>query len=286
MTFLAMLLVGLLLFPHSTIAQSYQYASLGSSLTTIDTTSFCPSPYDEFSFSFKKVGNESRYLLAIWFNKIIDKSILWSAKRSNLALDGSKVHISADGRLVLTDPNGQEMWDRGIENSQLAYGSMIDSGNFVLATSRLDTLWQSFNETTDMILPGHVLNQGNNLVSSFSNTNVSSGRFDFTLQTDGNLVLCTFDYLAEAVNFACWPPMSIGSGYQVIFNQSDFLILQAKNGTWINSIFSNVENSRSQSMYHRAILEYDGVLGTMSIRNLLVGNDGKIWIYTKIYMIK
>jgi len=44
MTFLAMLLVGLLLFPSSAIAQSYRNASLGSSLTTSDTTRFCPSP--------------------------------------------------------------------------------------------------------------------------------------------------------------------------------------------------------------------------------------------------
>ncbi|XP_027768750.1 G-type lectin S-receptor-like serine/threonine-protein kinase LECRK2 [Solanum pennellii] len=240
MTFLAMLLVGLLLFPRPAIAQSYRNASLGS-LTTSDTTSFWPSPSDEFGFSFQKIRNESRYLLAIWFEKITDITIVWSANKNNLALDGSKVHHSADGRLVLTDPNGQEI------------------GNFMLATTSSDTLWQSFNEPTDTILPGQVLNQGNNPVSSFSDTNISSGRFEFILQTDGYLVLCTIDYPAEAINFAYWSPMSIGSGYQVIFNQSGFLILQAKNGTLINSIFSNVENSRSQSMYHRAILEYDGV---------------------------
>ncbi|XP_049376347.1 G-type lectin S-receptor-like serine/threonine-protein kinase LECRK2 [Solanum stenotomum] len=259
MTFLAMLLVGLFLFPLSAIAQSYQNVSLGSSLTTSDVTSFWSSPSDEFALGFQKIGNESRYLLAIWFNKITDKTIVWSANRNNLALDGSKVQLSADGRLVLTDPNGQEMWARGMANDQLAYGAMLDNGNFVLATSSSDTLWQSFNEPTDTILPGQVLNQDNSLVSSFSDTNVSSGRFEFILQTDGNLVLYTVNYPAETTNAAYWSPMSVGSGYQVIFNQSGFIFLQAKNGTLINSISSNVENSRSQSMYHRAILEYDGV---------------------------
>ncbi|KAL3379871.1 hypothetical protein AABB24_000501 [Solanum stoloniferum] len=259
MTFLAMLLVGLLLFPLSAIAQSYQNVSLGSSLTTSDVTSFWSSPSDEFALGFQKIGNESRYLLAIWFNKITDKTIVWSANRNNLALDGSKVQLSADGRLVLTDPTGQEMWARGMANDQLAYGAMLDNGNFVLATSSSDTLWQSFNEPTDTILPGQVLNQDNSLVSSFSDTNVSSGRFEFILQTDGNLVLYTVNYPAETTNAAYWSPMSVGSGYQVIFNQSGFIFLQAKNGTLINSISSNVENSRSQSMYHRAILEYDGV---------------------------
>ncbi|KAH0764802.1 hypothetical protein KY285_000673 [Solanum tuberosum] len=224
-----MLLVGLLLFPLSAIAQSYQNVSLGSSLTTSDVTSFWSSPSDEFALGFQKIGNESRYLLAIWFNKITDKTIVWSANRNNLALDGSKVQLSADGRLVLTDPNGQEMWARGMANAQLAYGAMLDNGNFVLATSSSDTLWQSFNEPTDTILPGQVLNQDNSLVSSFSDTNVSSGRFEFILQTDGNLVLYTVNYPAEATN------LHIGHLCQLA------VVI------------------RSQSMYHRAILEYDGV---------------------------
>ncbi|MCD7447356.1 hypothetical protein HAX54_027832 [Datura stramonium] len=53
--------------------------------------------------------------------------------------------------------------------------------------------------------------------------------------------------------------MSVGSGYQVIFNQSGFIFLQAQNGTLLNSISSNGVNLGSQSMYQRAILEYDGV---------------------------
>uniref|UniRef100_A0A3Q7EB16 Bulb-type lectin domain-containing protein n=1 Tax=Solanum lycopersicum TaxID=4081 RepID=A0A3Q7EB16_SOLLC len=104
-------------------------------------------------------------------------------------------------------------------NAQLAYGAMLDSGNFVLATSSSDTRWQSFDEPIDTILPGQVLRS--NLVSSFSDTNVSRGRFEFILQTDGNLSV-------EARNDACWSTMSVGGGYQVIFNQSGFIFLQAK----------------------------------------------------------
>lgn len=257
MAFAAVLVVGFLFNPLSAIAQSYKNVSLGSSLSTSDVTSFWPSPSEEFAFGFQKFGNGSGYLLAIWFNLIKEKTIVWSANRNNLALDGSKVELTRDGRLVLTDPNGHEMWSRGM--AELAYGAMLDNGNFVLATSSSDTLWQSFNEPTDTILPGQVLNQGTSLISSFSDTNVSSGRFAFTLQSDGNLVLYTVSYPTEATNAAYWSPVSVGSGYQVIFNQSGFIFLQAKNGTLLYSISSNVENSRSQSMYHRAILEYDGV---------------------------
>ncbi|XP_060190484.1 G-type lectin S-receptor-like serine/threonine-protein kinase LECRK3 [Lycium barbarum] len=215
-----------------TIAQSYQNVSLGSSLTTSDVTTFWPSPSGEFAFVFQRIGNGSGFLLAIWFNKITEKTIVWSANRNSLAPDGSKVQLSTNGRLVLTDPNGREMWARPKAIAELAYGAVLDNGNFVLAASSSATAWQSFNEPTDTIVPGQVLNLDNSLVSSFSDTNSSIGRFKFILQTDGNLV---------------------------IFNQSGYIFLQAKNGTLLNSIFSNGENSGTQSMYHRAILEYDGV---------------------------
>ncbi|XP_060189868.1 G-type lectin S-receptor-like serine/threonine-protein kinase LECRK3 [Lycium barbarum] len=259
MDFVAVFLVGLLLFPLSAIAQSYQNVSLGSSLTTSDVTTFWPSPSGEFAFGFQRIGNGSGFLLAIWFNKITEKTIVWSANKNSLAPDGSKVQLSTNGRLVLTDPNGRKMWARPRAIAELAYGAMLDNGNFVLATSSSATAWQSFNKPTDTILRGQVLNLDNSLVSSFSDTNSSIGRFKFILQTDGNLVLYKVNYPAVDVTDAYWVTSSVGSGYQVIFNQSGYIFLQAKNGTLLNSIFSNGENPGTQSMYHRAILEYDGV---------------------------
>ncbi|XP_059288395.1 G-type lectin S-receptor-like serine/threonine-protein kinase LECRK2 [Lycium ferocissimum] len=254
MDFVAVFLVGLLLFHLSAIAQSYQNVSLGSSLTTSDVTTFWPSPS-----GFQRIGNGSGFLLAIWFNNITEKTIVWSANRNSLAPDGSKVQLSTNGRLVLTDPNGREMWARPTAIAELAYGAMLDNGNFVLATSSSATAWQSFNKPTDTILPGQVLNLDSSLVSSFSDTNSSIGRFKFILQTDGNLVLYKVNYPAVDVTDAYWVTSSVGSGYQVIFNQSGYIFLQDKNGTLLNLISSNVENLTSQSMYHRAILEYDGV---------------------------
>ncbi|KAK4339101.1 hypothetical protein RND71_040563 [Anisodus tanguticus] len=150
------------------------------------------------------------------------------------------------------------MWARPTAIAELAYGAMLDNGNFVLATSSSATPWQSFNEPTDTIFPGQVLNLDSSLVSSFSDTDVSNGRFKFILQTDGNLVLYKVNYPAVDKSDAYWTISSVGSGYQVIFNQSGFIFLQDKNGTLLNSISSDVENSTSQSMYHQAILEYDG----------------------------
>lgn len=252
------LLAIFLVLPPSTIAQSYKNVSLGSTLTTND-TKFWLSPSGEFAFGFQRIGNgSSGFLLAIWFNKLKDKTIVWSANRNNIAPDGSKVELSIDGRLVLSDPNGQEIWARDSASAGPAYGAMLDTGNFVLATSSSATLWRSFDEPTDTILPGQVLNQRSRLVSSFSSTNASSGRFELFL--DGDLALYTIKYPTDATNSAYWSTATSGSGNKVIFNQSGVIYLQAENGTLLKLISSSNEaNSRASQLYQRAILEYDGV---------------------------
>ncbi|PHT52076.1 hypothetical protein CQW23_06538 [Capsicum baccatum] len=210
------LLAVFLVFPLSTIAQSYKNVSLGSTLTTSDVTKFWPSPSGDFAFGFQRIRNgSSGFLLAIWFNKLEGKTIVWSANRNNIAPEGSKVELSIDGRLVLTDPNGQEIGARDTASAGPVYGAMLDTGNFVLATSSLGILWKSFDEPTDTILPGQVLNQRSRLVSSFSSTNASSGRFE------------------------------------VNFNQS-CIYLHAANGTLLTLISSSNEtNSTSSQFYQR-----------------------------------
>ena len=68
-----------LLFPSSTQAQ--RNITLGSTLAPQGPTSSWLSPSGDFAFGFRPVeGNASFYLLAIWFNKISDKTVAWYAK--------------------------------------------------------------------------------------------------------------------------------------------------------------------------------------------------------------
>ncbi|KAM3321060.1 hypothetical protein P3S67_008262 [Capsicum chacoense] len=190
-----------LVLPLSTIAQSYKNISLGSTLTTSDVTNFWPSPSGDFAFGFQRIGNgSSGFLLAIWFNKLKEKTVVWSANRNNIAPEGSKVELCIDGRLVLTDLNGQEIWVRDMARAGPAYGAMLDTGNFVLANSSSGIVRQSFDEPTDTILPGQVLDQRSRLVSSFSSMNASTGRFELFL--DGELALYTIKYPIDATNDA------------------------------------------------------------------------------------
>uniref|UniRef100_A0A5B7AC59 Receptor-like serine/threonine-protein kinase n=1 Tax=Davidia involucrata TaxID=16924 RepID=A0A5B7AC59_DAVIN len=246
----------LLLLPFSTTAQTYKNITLGSSLTARNDNSSWESPSGEFAFGFQQIGTGG-FLLAIWFNKIPEKTIIWSANGNNLVQSGSTIQLTTDGRLVLNDTKGQQVWNADSAGTGVSYAAMLDTGNFVLAGRDSALLWESFNEPTDTILPTQTLNQGNKLVARLSEMDYSNGRFQFSLQSDGNLVLYTTDFPMDSVNEAYWSSNTVGSGYQVIFNQSGFIYLIAMNGSILTTILSDGASDRD--FYKRAILEYDGV---------------------------
>ena len=47
---------------------------------------------------------------------------------------GSKVELTKDGKFVLNDPAGLEIWKVNLVSSGVAYAAMLDTGNFVLAS--------------------------------------------------------------------------------------------------------------------------------------------------------
>ncbi|CBI16444.3 unnamed protein product, partial [Vitis vinifera] len=60
------------------------------------------------------------------------------------------------------------------------------------------------------------------LLARLSETNYSSGRFMFTLESTGNLAMYTTNFPQDSENFAYWSSKTTGSGFQVIFNQKNF----------------------------------------------------------------
>nr|CAB3486536.1 unnamed protein product [Digitaria exilis] len=110
-----LLLPFFLLLSSSPSVQAQQNITLGSSLTPQSSTSSWLSPSGDFAFGFRPVdGNTSSYLLAVWFNKISNMTVVWYAK--NTEEDASVVQVSSSSRLQLTssgalslqDPTGTE----------------------------------------------------------------------------------------------------------------------------------------------------------------------------------
>ncbi|PRQ35242.1 putative protein kinase RLK-Pelle-SD-2b family [Rosa chinensis] len=250
----------LALLPCSTMAQTSKNISLGSSLTAQNNdNSSWSSPTGEFAFGFRQIEKDG-FLLAIWFDKIPQKTIVWSANRDSLVPQGSKVELTSGGQFVLNDAEGIQIWDADSFSTEVSHAAMLDTGNFVLANRNSTYLWESFDHPTDTMLPTQILQQNFILRACYTMTNYSTGRFLFSLQPDGNLVLYTTNFPQDSPNFAYWSTNTINTeiGFQVIFNQSGLIYLTSDNGTILNTVSG--KPIATQDFYQRATLDYDGVL--------------------------
>ncbi|XP_062171870.1 G-type lectin S-receptor-like serine/threonine-protein kinase LECRK3 isoform X2 [Alnus glutinosa] len=261
--------------PYSATAQTSTNKSLGSSLTAQNKDSYWASLSRDFAFGFQQIG-KGGYLLAIWFNNIPEKTVVWSANGNNLAPRGSVVQLTADGQLLLNDPTGKQIWRANWDGSEVAYGAMLDSGNFVLARQDSHHLWQSFDHPTDTILPTQIMNKNSQLVARYAERNYSNGRFQFTLKLDGNLVLEARAFPLNSSSFAYWSSETAGTGFQVVFDQSGSLYVSGNSGSILKNI--SEPTSSPKYYYHRAILEYDGVFRHYLYRKSTTTADAGNWL--------
>jgi hypothetical protein len=56
------------------------------------------------------------------------------------------------------------LWDPSTGGAKSMCASINDSGNFMLMDEDKNPIWETFNETTDTILTGQMLNMGSNLM--------------------------------------------------------------------------------------------------------------------------
>ncbi|KAM5556940.1 G-type lectin S-receptor-like serine/threonine-protein kinase LECRK4 [Rosa sericea] len=238
--------------------------SLGSSLTASDNSNSWLSPSGEFAFGFRRIPDQDLFLLAIWYDKIPEKTIVWYANGDNPAPKGSKVELTKDGHFRLTSPRKEEIWPQPVI-SGVAYAAMLDSGNFVLANQNSSApLWQSFKDPRDTILPTQVLEIGEKLSSRQTATNYSKGQFQLQFRPAGTLEL----YLIALPTEQAYAPYYrsktsdaadaiLNSGYQLAFNESGQINVVLRNGSI--ATLSNKTPSPSSDYYYRATLDSDGL---------------------------
>ncbi|KAI4965657.1 hypothetical protein ZWY2020_006797 [Hordeum vulgare] len=128
------------------------------------------------------------------------RSVVWFLKETTMgsalvAPATSVLNITADGRLMLTDTGGEELWTA--RTRSLQRGSVLalsDSGNVRFLGDGDIVLWESFREPSDTLLPGQPLSAnyssfGGFLVSKRADAEFTTGRFSLAAQPDGNVVL-------------------------------------------------------------------------------------------------
>ncbi|XP_059597432.1 G-type lectin S-receptor-like serine/threonine-protein kinase LECRK3 isoform X2 [Vitis vinifera] len=140
---------------------------------------------------------------------------------------------------------------------------MLDTGNFVLENRNQNlTVWQSFQNPANTILPTQTLEIGGTMYSQQSNSSYSKGRFQLQMKAGGNLVLNTLDpesgkaydvyysiYTSDAAN-------SSNSGLRLIFDESGGIYVLLRNGGTVNITSGS---SLTGDYYYRATLDQDGV---------------------------
>ncbi|XP_037494145.1 G-type lectin S-receptor-like serine/threonine-protein kinase LECRK3 isoform X2 [Jatropha curcas] len=237
--------------------------TLSSSLTAnYKNLSSWLSPSGDFAFGFQKLKNTNLFLLAIWFDQIPEKTIIWSANGDNATQEGSRLELTAKG-LVLTDPNGVLLWKTEIDQTEnVSHAAILNTGNLVLVSNYSSfNLWESFKNPTDTILPSQILESETSLYSRLTETDFSRGRFELYFD-NGDLKLAPL----------AWPTKSrypyyfssgtsangSNSGNKLVFE--DIFIVKADGLTaqlqWVTqeSVASVAGN------YYRATLDYNGVL--------------------------
>ncbi|KAH7657948.1 S-receptor-like serine/threonine-protein kinase protein [Dioscorea alata] len=251
---MSLILLLLLLCNCSLASQTNQNISKG---TTITITESWFSPSGDFAFGFLPLPtNSSLFLLAVWFNKTDDKTVVWSANGNFPVLEGSKLQLTTDGQFLLIDHTGSTVWNP-YQSSGAAYAALLDTGNLILAATDSTPIWQSFKFPTDTILPTQVLFRNTTIRSHLYDHDYTDGKFELSLQSNGNLMMFPLALPTNLTYDAYWETNTIGSGTQLVFDANGTLYLLLNNGTRINITTSSFSTT---AYYQRVTLDSDGVL--------------------------
>ena len=263
-----------LLITHfsTTIAQERNLnISLGSSLSPKN-NSYWLSSSGQFAFGFYKIDNG--FAIGIWMEAIQRKTVIWTANRDDPPLPQDvNLSFSSDGMGIFTQNQGLQTTVIHAPQQSAFSASMLDTGNFVLYNSSSMIIWQSFDFPTDTILPGQRLLANKNLVSSISETNHGSGKFQLIMQVDGNLV--QYPASKPKPENAYWNSETSTAGEKVSLNldgNGRLYLLNTTTGLIVKDFYRI--GSLSNKTIYRLTIGFDGILRLYSHRL----NQGDDWV--------
>ncbi|KAL1103920.1 hypothetical protein V6Z11_D04G033900 [Gossypium hirsutum] len=199
-----------------------------------------PSSSGYFQFGFYRQGNG--YAVGIWLVGRPENTIVWTANRDD----------PTDGVEKIANLAGSVSVDSA---------SMLDTGNFMLYQNRT-VVWESFNFPTDTILGGQNLSGSHNqLISSVSWSNHSSGPYLLRMQQDdGNLVAYANNPAQVDPSDAYWDTKTSGLPFYVLkLNKRGVLAMYLSPESDQERVLANVSaTGNGTTIIYRATLDPDG----------------------------
>ncbi|KAK4268029.1 hypothetical protein QN277_024736 [Acacia crassicarpa] len=223
---------------------------------------------ENFTAAFYDVG-ENAFAFAIWFTEPQGQNltVIWMANRDVL-VNGkrSMLTLHSNGNLVLNDAGQVDVWATNTTSLKRPELILQDDGNLVLLEYPNHIVWQSFDFPTDTLVPGQRLTRHSSLVSSKSQTNVSSGFHKLFFDNDNVLRLL---YNGPDVSSIYWPPpwnLPQSNGRST-FNASRFVFLDSYGDIISTDNFTSKTSDYGLVLQRRLTIDSDGNVRVYSRRN-------------------
>lgn len=237
------------IFATSSAQTTYTIIQLGSSIASGSNSSW-KSPSGDFAFGFYRVP-DGRFLVGIWFDKISDKTLVWSANRDDPAQLGSNITLTSSGQLVLTHSNRTVFVIYNGNSTSSA--SMGDNGNFVLLDSSSNIIWQSFGSPTNTLLLGQSLKMNQSMFCNANRTvDYSTGQYRLEIQPDGNAVLSAFRF----AGFGFWDSQTPGRNNTSLFLDNATAVFKLMDGSQNTYNYTGLGSLPApiKDYYHRVVV--------------------------------
>ena len=232
--------------------------SEGKSLSVEKPEEVLISPNGVFTAGFHSVGDNA-FCFAIWFSTNSSlRTVVWMANRDH-PVNGkrSKLSLLKTGNLILTDADKLTVWATNTVSLSPLQFSLYNTGNLVLHNMEGSTLWKSFDFPTDTLLPQQLFTINTKLVSSRSQSNISSGFYELFFDNDNLLRL---RYNGPEMSSIYWfdPWLSNWDAKRSTYNNSRSAVLDPL-GNFTSSDELTFKSKDYGAVLHRRLtLDYDG----------------------------
>uniref|UniRef100_A0A0E0GKI6 Receptor-like serine/threonine-protein kinase n=1 Tax=Oryza nivara TaxID=4536 RepID=A0A0E0GKI6_ORYNI len=229
----------------------------------------------DFALGFFSPATSNQSLfLGIWYHNISERTYVWVANRDDpiAASSSATLSISNNSALVLSDSKGRTLWTTMASPNSIVteddgvYAVLLDSGNLVLRLSNNTTIWQSFDQPTDTILPNMKF-----LVRSYGQVAMrfiawkgpddpSTGDFSFSGDPTSNFQIFIWHETRPYYRFILFDSVSV-SGATYLHNSTSFVyetVVNTKDEFYLKYTISD------DSPYTRVMIDYMGNFRFMS----------------------